>query len=469
MEPDRLAVGRQPPGRALLGVVLAALLAPGVAFGQERAPASFAPAPLLIQAKSRRYWVTSPPAVTFTRDVAPILQANCQECHRPGGIGPFSLLTYANAKAWAAAIKAYTGRRVMPPWKAATGYGEFQGERRLTDAQIQTIAAWVDADAPEGDVKEMPAPRQFRDGWQLGTPDMALDADEPFRLPANSGDVYRIFVLPFHPDKDVWVTAMEVLPGNRAVVHHVNIYLDPKGVSPMLDRAAPGPGFPTTGGGAGFDGAILMDVWQPGASSRFLPEGTAWRIPAHAYVALEVHYSPTAQSVQDLTRVGLHFARGPIDKRVRTADVGNIQFRVPAGPRAYHVPAGGQLPVDLTVLSVLPHMHLIAREMKATASMPNGLAKPLIWIQDWDIHWQLSYVYKEPLKLPKGSRMDLQAVYDNSADNPNNPNYPPRPISFGPSALDEMCYLYFRYTVDEEHLLQGHPVDADGIEGTDIR
>jgi hypothetical protein len=405
------------------------------------------------------------PSVTYCRDVAPVLQTNCQECHRPSGIGPFPLLTYVQAKVWASLIADYTHRRVMPPWKAAPDYGEFEGERRLTDAQIQTIAAWVKAGTPEGDPKDLPPPRQFTDGWQLGTPDLVLDAGAPYPVPANQGDVYRAFVLPFHPKKDTWVTAIEVLPGARSVVHHIDLYLDPQGRSPLLDQTSPGLGFPTAGFGPDLLGEVQIDAWAAGAIARFLPPDTAWKIPANAYLVMEVHYSPTPKAVQDRTRIGLHFAKGPIDKRVRTGRIGNVNFRIPAGAAQDEVTAGATLPLDIHVLSVWPHMHLIGRELKATATLPGGIAKPLIWIPDWDVHWQLSYTYKEPQKLSWGSRMDVIAHYDNSANNPNNPNRPPQPIGFGPRTTDEMCYLYFRYTVDREHITHGQPVDKDGIEG----
>jgi mono/diheme cytochrome c family protein len=403
-------------------------------------------------------------AVTFTRDVAPILQARCQECHRPGGIGPFPLLTYGQAKVWAPLIADYTRRRVMPPWKAAPNYGEFEGERRLADAEIETLSRWVEAGTPEGDPRDLPPPRTFPDGWQLGPPDLVLDAGAAFPVPANKGDIYREFVLPFHPDKDQWVTAAEVLPDARAVVHHVDLFLDPKGLSPAADRAAPGLGFPSAGFGPELAGIAQIDAWAAGSVPRFTPAGTAWRVPAHAYLVMEVHYSPTPKAVSDRTRIGLHFAHGPVDKRVRTGRIGNERFVVPAGAAGYEVPAGMALPEAITMLSVWPHMHLIGKELKAAATLPEGLAKPVVWVQDWDVHWQLSYAFKQPLSLPPGARLDLSARYDNTANNPFNPFRPPRAIAFGPSTTDEMCYLFFRYTVEREHLTQGVAVEKDGIE-----
>jgi mono/diheme cytochrome c family protein len=404
------------------------------------------------------------PPVTYSRDVAPILQANCQECHRPGGIGPFSLLTYQDAKARAEVIQHYTRQRIMPPWKAADGYGDFQDSRRLTDEQIQTIARWVESGAPEGDPKELPPPRQFIEGWMLGAPDVGLDAGEPFEVPADGEDIYRDFVLPFSPEQDQWVAAVEVRPGSPAVVHHVVLYIDPEGQSPDLDEADPGPGFTVFGTDAGFSPSIWLDGWAPGATPRFLPPGTAWKIPAGSRVVMQVHYHPHGTALQDLTRIGLHFAKGPVEKRVRTSTVGNVEFEIPPGAARHRVTAGGRLPLDITLLSVWPHMHMLGREMKVTATVPGGIAKPMVWIPDWDFNWQQVFAFKEPLKLPQGSRIDLIAYYDNSIRNPNNPNKPPQTVTFGPQSTDEMCFCFFRYTVDRERLTQNHPVNNDGIE-----
>lgn len=404
------------------------------------------------------------PTLTFTRDVAPILLANCQECHRPGGLGPFSVLSYDTVKAQASLIKEYTRRRLMPPWKAADGYGEFLDQRRLTDEQIRTIGQWVDAGAPQGDPKEMPSPRQFAGSWFLGTPDLVLDAGEAYPVPADGDDIYRDFVLPFRPDQDQWISAVEVAPGSPAVVHHVALFVDLEGKSPAMDEADPGPGFTVYGTDAGFHPAVYMDAWTPGVTPRFLPEGTAWKIPAHAYLVMQIHYHLNGQEQSDRTRIGLHFARGPIEKRVRTSFVGNVLFRIPPGAGRYPVSASVRLPRDLTALAVWPHMHLIGREMKVTATLPGAIATPMVWVPQWDFHWQQVYSFKAPVKLPAGARIDLQAYYDNSENNPNNPNLPPVAVTFGPQSTDEMCFCFLRYTVDQEHLSQGIRVDDDGLE-----
>lgn len=404
----------------------------------------------------------APPPVTFSRDVAPILQANCQECHRPGGIAPFSLLTYADAKPRAALIQHYTQWRIMPPWKAADGYGEFQNARRLTAEEIDTIGRWVEAGALEGDPADLPPSRPFTDGWRLGTPDVVLDAGADFPVRAGGGDFFHEFVLPFQPKEDVWVTAMEVVPGSSAVVHHVGVYIDPQGKSLALDQKSPGVGYP--GPGIGFSPSILIDFWTPGGTPRFLAPGTAWKIPANASLVMDIHYSPNGQPQADRTRIGLHFAKGPVDKRVRFSSVGNVSFKIPAGVARHAVAAGKVLPEEIHLVSGWPHMHWLGREMKITASLPGGIAEPILWVPEYDFHWQLVYVLKEPLGLAKGSRIDLIAYYDNSDANPHNPNRPPRAVGPGERTRDEMCFFFFHYTVDAEHLTQGVVVEHDGIE-----
>jgi len=404
------------------------------------------------------------PAVTFCKDVAPIVQANCQTCHHPGGIGPFSLMTYQAAKPYAPVIKFFTQSRVMPPWKAADGYGEFQDERRLTDDQIKTLAAWADSGAPEGNPKDLPPPRQFTDGWQLGTPDQVLDSGRPFDVPASGPDIYREFSFPINLKQDQWVAGIELLPGSPDVVHHATIFLDPLGKTAALLNPHGEPGFASSPAGPQFSPVALVDGWGPGATPHLVPPGCAWRFPAGSYLVVDVHYHPNGHARQDRTRMGLYFARGPVDKRVRFSLVGNTSaFTIPAGDPRCPITAARILPRAISILWVWPHMHLLGHEVKAMATLPGGIAVPMIWIPDWDFHWQMAYAYKEPLHLPTGTRIDVTAIYDNSANNPNNPNSPPIDVHDGPRSVDEMMLFEFPYTVDDEHLLQGLPVDSDGI------
>lgn len=392
------------------------------------------------------------PKVTFTRDVAPILQANCQSCHRPGEIGPFSLLTYQDTRAWAGLVKDYTQRRAMPPWKPAPGYGVFEDARRLTDAQIRTIAEWVDEGAPKGDPKDMPPPRTFVNGWTLGTPDLVLDAGDSYPVTAEGRDVYQNFVLPYVSDKDQWVSAVEVRPDQRAVVHHVILYVDPQGKSLALDAADPQLGYTGSGVGPGFFPAEFIGGWAPGNTPRFAPPGIALKIPAHARLVLQVHYHKDGKPHRDRTRIGLHFATGPVDKQARVLPIINTGLAIPPGEQRCEVHASVHVPTDVTARIVGPHMHLLGREMKISATLPDGTVKPMVWIKDWDFNWQETYVFKEPMKLPKGTRIDVVAYYDNSTGNPNNPNNPPKLVTWGEQTTDEMCVAFVGVTVDAEHL-----------------
>jgi mono/diheme cytochrome c family protein len=427
--------------RAALDAVLA---------GQEVAKAETLPFGCVIQAAARV--AVAHPKVTFTRDVAPILEAQCQSCHRPGEIGPFSLLTYQDASAWAGLIKDYTQRRAMPPWKPVDGFGEFQNPLRLTDPQIHTIAEWVDEGTPQGDPKEMPPPRTFTEGWMLGKPDLVLDAGEPYPVAADGKDVYRNFVLPYVPDHDMWVKAVEVRPDKRAVVHHVILYVDPLGKSVALDAADPGPGYTSSGGGAGFWPAEFMGGWAPGNIPGMAPPGIALKIPAHAHLVLQVHYHKNGQPQMDRTRVGLHFAREPIDKQARVLPVLNTHLAIPPSAEHFEVTASAHVPMDVTARAIIPHMHLLGREIKVTATLPDGTVKPLIWIKNWDFNWQETYAFKEPVKLPRGTQVNVVAYYDNSTKNPNNPNNPPKSVYWGEQTTDEMLVAFLAVTVDGEHL-----------------
>jgi hypothetical protein len=395
---------------------------------------------------------TDPPDVTFTRDIIPIFQENCQSCHRPGGIGPFSLMTYEETRDFAPLIKEEVSSRIMPPWLVAEGYGEFKNERRLSAEQIDTIARWVDAGAPEGNPLDMPPPRQFPEEWQLGTPDLVLDPGDDFKVRARGTDFFRSFVLPHQFEEDVYIAAIEVIPRAKEVVHHLGIYLDTEGISPKLDRESPGLGFT---GDMGFSYSMIIDLWTPGGTPRFHEYGTGILVPAGSYLVMDIHYSPVGEVYYDRTSVGIYFAKWPVDKEVHLGLTGNTTFEIPAGAKNYQVTGKQIIRHDIHVLSGWPHMHYLGKEMKVWATLPDGQTIPIMWVPDYDFHWQQVYQLKEPLALPEGSYVNLIAFYDNSEDNPENPYKKPRPIRFGQRAQDEMCYFYFYYTEDDEHLLQG--------------
>jgi hypothetical protein len=377
--------------------------------------------------------------VTYSKQVAPILWNNCASCHRPGEIGPFPLLTYKDAAKRADFIKQVTQDRRMPPWKPDAVCQDFRDPRRLSDADIKTLAAWADAGAPEGDPKDLPPQPHFVDGWQLGKPDLVLAMPKEFSIPADGPDIYRCFVLKIPIDKDVTVAATEFRPGNRRVVHHALFFLDSLGQARRKDGRDGQPGY-TSFGGIGVLPTGGLGGWAPGTIPRRLPEGTGMGLAKGSDLVLSIHYHPDGKPEKDLSQVGIYFTPKPAEKIVGGIAIRSRSIYIPAGDSHHEVHAETQpLPTDVKSLGIFPHMHLLGREMKATAWLPNGEKQVLIWIRDWDFNWQGSYQFVKPVSLPKGTVIKVDAVYDNSADNPKNPNSPPKAVRWGEQTTDEMC------------------------------
>jgi hypothetical protein len=380
-------------------------------------------------------------APTFNKDVAPILWKNCAGCHRPGEVGPFSLLSYKDAARRAGFLAEITESRRMPPWKAEQGFGEFHDERRLTDVEIRTIADWAEAGAPEGDSKDQREAPRFPEGWQLGTPDLVLKAPASFEVPAVGRDIYRCFVIPIPIDSDKTVAAIEFRPGNRKVVHHALLYLDSTGAARKKDEADEGPGY-SSFGGPGILPTGGLGGWAPGAMPRFLPEGMGKILRKGSDLVLQVHYHPDGKPEVDQSVVGIYFNKTPARKLVAGLAVRSRTIDIPAGEKRYHVAArSAPLPVEAQAIGVSPHMHYVGKEMKVVAETPDGKTIPLIWIKDWDFNWQGQYQYRAPITLAQGTVIKLDAYYDNSAENPRNPSSPPRRVGWGEQTTDEMCLL----------------------------
>ncbi|HEU4752526.1 MAG TPA: redoxin domain-containing protein, partial [Armatimonadota bacterium] len=343
--------------------------------------------------------------VSYHKDVEPILQESCQSCHRPGQVAPFSLLTYADAKSWAQEIKTFTAGRQMPPWKAEPGHGDFQDPRRLSDEQIATLAKWVDAGAPEGSPKDAPPARQWADGWMLGKPDLVLSMPDDFRVDATGDDVFRCFVLQTGLTEDREVVAVEIRPGNPRVVHHVLNFIDVSGKGRALDAKDAAPGYDSGPGGIGFLPAGGVGGWAPGNLPRFLPKGVGRRLPKGSDIVMQVHYHKTGKPEVDRTSIGLYFAKEPVEKQMRTWPLTNFAIDIPPGEARHELRASMRVPVDVHLLTVTPHMHLLGREMRVTATLPDGTKQDLVLIKDWVYRWQDTYRYKEPVAIPKGSQL----------------------------------------------------------------
>jgi hypothetical protein len=386
-------------------------------------------------------------SVTFYRDVLPILQNRCQSCHRPNGAAPFPLMTYEEASAFAPLIKPYVQTRRMPPWKAEP-VAEYLNERRLSEAEIATIVRWVEEGCPEGDQKDAPPPKQFASGWMLGEPDLVLEPDREFRLEATGRDVYRHFVFPTNFPEDKFVTAIEVIPGNPRVVHHVIAFIDTSGRAKQLDGRDGQPGYEAFGG-PGFIPAGGLGGWAPGNIPVPLPDGIAYRLPKGATIVIQVHYHKSGKPETDRTKVGIYFAKQPPRQIVHVLPVLNFLFAIPPGAERHEVRAEATFTRDVKVLAVMPHMHLLGREMKVTAILPDGTEKPLVWVRDWDFNWQETYFFKEPLRLPAGTKVQVVAYYDNSEKNPRNPNKPPKWVRWGEQTTDEMCIAFVWFVHDD--------------------
>ena len=376
------------------------------------------------------------PTTTFSGDIVRIFQQNCQSCHHPGGIAPFSLMSYGDAFPWAEQIKAMTRLRLMPPWKAAPGCGDFVQERRLPQADIDTIASWVDARSPEGDRKQLPAMLQFDEQWSLGQPDMVLAMTKSFTPPVNR-DEYRCFSLPATNSAEEWISTIDFRPGDPTLVHHIVVFLDAKGVSASMDRD--GNGFQCFGG-AIIDGVDLIGAWSPGARPIPVPEGTGVRLPARARVVMQVHYHPhTALTGPDRTEMGLYFAKGEVTRPLHYDILANTALAIPPQATNYRVEAVTVLGAAIHLVSVYPHMHLLGRSMNIDATMPDGTQLCLIQVPQYEFNWQGAYVFKSPVALPAGTHIHVEARYDNPTDST---------VRWGEATTSEMCVAAFGYSVD---------------------
>lgn len=405
---------------------------------------------------------------TFHRDVEPVLQKHCQGCHRPGQVGPFSLLTYKQAKTWADDIVSYTADRRMPPWKPAAGPpGGFSNARGLTDAERDVLARWVDAGCPQGDPKDAPPAPTYSDEWQNGPPDLVLTVPEPFRVGPTGPDLFRAFVLPTGLTEDRYIVGYEVKPGNPRVVHHTLNFWDLSGRARELERKTRELEKPGPDGGPGYPAPMSIGFipvpdpkrpgqpvvggfggWAPGQLATRLPAGTGFHLPAGADVVLQTHYHRTGKPETDRLRIGLYFAKGPVEKVWQTVAVGGLSplVRIPAGKSDYQAKGSVWLRHDAVIHSLVPHMHLIGRSIKMTLTPPGGEPVTLIDIPDWDYNWQETYWLAKPIVAPAGSRLEVSAVYDNSAANPHNPNRPPKAVYFGEETTSEMLFGFVGLT-----------------------
>ena len=393
---------------------------------------------------------TGPGEVTYNRHIAPLLEANCVECHRQGGIAPFSLEGYDNAKRWHRMVTFMTGERLMPPWRAVPGFGAFRDARRLSDHQIALLASWSEAGTQRGDADDtMPVARRSNSKWRLGEPDLVLSMTESFQVPADGDDIYRYFVIPSGFVEDKVVTALEFSPGDAKVVHHANYLMDYSGRARAEDAKDEEPGFSVFGTGAFLDyNAWGIGGWAPGVEPYVLDKGLGMWLPKGGDLVLEVHYHLNGKATTDRSAVGFYFAKETVSRYVDGVVIGTQNLRIPPGEENYWRRFSMNVPSGMTLTDVTPHMHFLGREFIAIATLPDGSETPLIRIADWDFRWQNTFAYREPVHLPAGSRIDAWMRYDNSADNPQNPALEPETVTWGWETTDEMSELWIGFVPD---------------------
>ena len=383
--------------------------------------------------------------LTFNKQIAPLVLDNCATCHRPGGAGPFDLLSYADVRRHGKTIVSVTQSRYMPPWQPEPGYGEFIGERRLSAEQIGMLEQWVDEGAVEGDPADFPGVPEWPAGWYLGEPDLVVTMPRTYTLAAEGPDVFRMFVIPVPLESKRYVRAVELRPGNPRVVHHAVGLVDPTSRSRHLDDEDPRPGFEgmrSTEFARPPDGHFLG--WTPGKVPMETSEGTAWQLRKGTDLVWELHMLSSGKPERIQPSVGLYFTDEVPTKSPFILGLGSRTHDIPAGEEEYWIEDSYLLPVAVEVLGVYPHAHYLGKQMRAFARLPDGTRRWLIFIQDWDFNWQDQYLYTEPISLPRGTRLSMRYSYDNSADNIRNPHDPPRRVLFGPDSSDEMGDLWIQ-------------------------
>ncbi len=395
---------------------------------------------LLIALPIAVHGATATAPVTFNKNIAPIIYHNCSSCHRPGEAAPFSLLSYSDVVKKAKTIGKVTVSHTMPPWKAEPASFAYRDERRLTDEQIAMIQTWVKDGMPEGNDADKPAPPKFASGWQLGEPDLVVEMPAAYHVPADGPDIYRNIAVPLGLADDKWITAIDMKPSARAVVHHVLYFADASGRAHEKPPQGKEPGF--SGMRAGGVSSPLGG-WAVGAQPNFFPEGLALRVTKGSDLVVQYHFHPTGKPEAEKSLIGLYFAK-EAPKRTLT----RIQMPphyslfsgldIPAGETNFVIRDSFTLPVAVDGVGVSAHAHYLAKQMKMTATLPGGEVKTLLLINDWDFAWQDKYYFKQFVQLPRGTRLDSEIHWDNSAANPRNPSSPPIRVAWGEESKDEM-------------------------------
>ena len=444
----------------------------------------------LLPSSSAKTSKTNPgKAVTFSKDVAPIFYKNCAECHRPGETAPFSALTYKDVRPWAKSIREKVLDRTMPPWHADPHVGEWANDRRLSKQEIDTVIAWVDQGAKEGEAKDLPPTPKFNEGWVIGKPDIVIPMPESFTLEASGPDEYQYFQVDPGFKEDVFVQMAEARPGNRKIVHHIIAFIVPPskngaemakmsreelqkmrakmekdsifyrdGFLSRVKMDAPvfddGCSIPTEiskrSGRSSEEAGTLLCGYAPGMNQGIWEPGMVKKIPAGSRIMFQMHYSKAAGSVQtDLSSIGLVLAKTPPQKLLQTRPVSNNYFKIPAGADNHKVTACWKVEDDIHIVTLMPHLHLRGKSQKIEAIYPDGRKEALLDVPNYDFSWQTVYYYKKPVAIPKGTTILVTTTFDNSSKNKFNPD-PTKAVRWGDPTYDEMMIGWIDYTVDNQ-------------------
>ena len=398
---------------------------------------------------------TNSSGVTFNKEVLPILQKRCQDCHRPGEAAPMSLMTYQDARPWAKAIREAVVTRKMPPWFADPHVGKFANDRSLSQAEIDTLTAWADGGATEGNPKDAPAPRQFVDGWNLGQPDLVLETPNAFNVPATGQVEYQYVIIPTKLTEDRWIQATEVRPGNRAVMHHVIVFIREPGSKWMSD-ATPGAAFVPPRGNRGAQLTAGLGSYVPGQVV-VAPAETPRRatlLKAGSDLVFQLHYTPNGTATTDKTKIGIIFAKDAPSTRLVGGNSATLKLAIPPGDSNYKVEASSTLQYDCDLISMMPHAHLRGKAFEYRIVRPDGQTETVLSVPHYNFNWQLTYYLEKPIHLTKGTKVEVTGWYDNSVNNPFNPD-PSKEVHWGEQTWEEMMMGYFNVAVDAGQLPAG--------------
>jgi hypothetical protein len=395
---------------------------------------------------------TAPPPVTFYKDALPVLQKNCQTCHRPGESGPMSFLNYETTRPWAKAIKNAVLTKKMPPWFADPHYGKFSNDRSMAQSDIDTLVSWADTGAPAGNPKDAPNPIDWVEGWRIGKPDQVISMPVAFSIPASGTIDYQYIVIPTGFTEDKYVQLSEARPGNPAVVHHIIAFIREPG-NPWLKDAVPGVPFvprerarraeadarkddkPRQQDGGGF--GDFLAGYAPGTLPNIMKPGQAKLVKAGSDLVLQMHYTANGKATTDISRIGIVFATGKPTERILTLAAANAEFAIPPGNSNYQVDSKLTLQDDATLINFLPHMHFRGKSFEYRVTYPSGEKETLLDVPHYDFNWQLTYELAQPKLLPKGTVIECTAHFDNSPNNRYNPD-PTTEVHFGEQTWEEM-------------------------------